>query len=94
MKLNLNETYLARKKAYFGHVSEEEWNDWKWQTAHRIRNAEELKKYVPLTKDEEDTIHRILGHLRMAITPYYLTLIDLKIQIVPLDNRLFLLVVN
>ncbi|HAX03628.1 MAG: lysine 2,3-aminomutase [Tenericutes bacterium GWC2_34_14] len=95
MKLNLNESYLARKKAYFGHVSEEEWNDWKWQTAHRIRNAEELKKYVPLTKDEEDTIHRILGHLRMAITPYYLTLIDpedpscpIRQQAVPFSGEL------
>jgi lysine 2,3-aminomutase len=95
MKITLNERYLARKKAYFGHVSDAEWQDWKWQTAHRIRSAEELKKYVFLTKDEEETIHHILGHLRMAITPYYLTLIDpdnphcpIRQQAVPFSGEL------
>ncbi|MDY0294829.1 MAG: lysine 2,3-aminomutase [Acholeplasmataceae bacterium] len=76
MKLDLNQSYIERRKQFFPHVSDEEWNDWKWQTSHRIKNAEELKKYIPLTKEEEETIKHILGHLRMAITPYYLTLIN------------------
>lgn len=95
MKLALNETYLNRKKTYFPDVTEEEWNDWKWQTAHRIRKADDLKKYISLTEEEEKTIHKILGHLRMAITPYYLTLIDpynihcpIRQQAVPFSGEL------
>ncbi|MDO9628987.1 MAG: lysine 2,3-aminomutase [Acholeplasmataceae bacterium] len=76
MRLELNEKYIARKNRYFKDVSEEDWNDWKWQTSNRIKNAEQLKKYINLTKDEEETILKVLGHLRMAITPYYLSLID------------------
>lgn len=95
MKLTLNEKYLERKHKFFGQVSETDWNDWKWQTSHRIRTAEELKKYIPLTQEEEDTIHHILGHLRMAITPYYLTLINpddvhcpIRQQAVPFSGEL------
>lgn len=87
MKLELNQSYIERKKAYFPNVTEEQWNDWKWQTANRVRSAEDLKKYIPLTTEEEDTIHRILGHLRMAITPYYLTLIDPKDPMCPIRQQ-------
>ncbi|MBU1092938.1 MAG: lysine 2,3-aminomutase [Firmicutes bacterium] len=76
MKPILNESHLERRKHYFGSVSDENWNDWKWQTSNRIKTAKDLKKYINLTDSEEDTILHILGHLRMAITPYYLTLID------------------
>ncbi len=76
MKSILNESHLERRKQLFGSVSDENWNDWKWQTSNRIQTAKDLKKYINLTKDEEETILNILGHLRMAITPYYLTLID------------------
>lgn len=95
MKLELNERYLERKNKYFPNVSLEDWNNWKWQTAHRIKSAEELKKYIPLTPEEEQTIHKILGHLRMAITPYYLSLIDpedpacpIRKQAVPFSGEL------
>lgn len=95
MKLNLNQAYLERRKNYFPNITDDQWNDWKWQTANRIRSAEELNKYIPLTKEEEKTIHNILGHLRMAITPYYLTLIDpanekcpIRQQAVPFSGEL------
>jgi lysine 2,3-aminomutase len=76
MKSILNESHLERRKQYFSHVSDSDWNSWKWQTSNRIQTAEDLKKYIKLTDSEEKTILNILGHLRMAITPYYLTLID------------------
>jgi len=76
MKLDLNTTYLKRKAVYFPNVTDDEWNDWKWQTTHRIKSAEELQSYIDLSPSEIKTIHEVLGQLRMAITPYYLTLID------------------
>lgn len=66
----------SRRKILFPHVSDEQWNDWKWQVKNRIETLEDLKKYIPLTKEEEEGVSRSLQTLRMAITPYYLTLID------------------
>lgn len=52
------------------------WNDWKWQFAHRIRNGEDLSKVLPLTDQEKADIAECLKQFRMAITPYYASLID------------------
>ena len=45
--------------------------------ANRVETLDELKKYIKLTPEEEEGIAATLGKLRMAITPYYLSLIDL-----------------
>lgn len=57
-------------------ISQEQWNDWKWQVANRITTVEQLRQVVELTEDEIKGISRCLETLRMAITPYYATLID------------------
>ncbi len=65
---------VNRRKELFGHISDENWKDWHWQVKNRITTLEELKKYITLTEEEDDA--RILQEYRMAITPYYLSLID------------------
>jgi len=65
---------VNRRNEIFSHISDEDWKDWKWQVKNRITTLEELKKYIKLTKEEDDP--RILQEYRMAITPYYLSLID------------------
>ena len=67
---------VNRRFELFGDVSESDWNDWRWQVRNRIETIEDLKKYVPLTEDEEEGARQCLKTLRMAITPYYLALID------------------
>ncbi|MFX0039487.1 MAG: lysine 2,3-aminomutase [Promethearchaeota archaeon] len=67
---------VNRRKELFGHVSDEDWKDWRWQVKNRITTLEELKKYITLTKEEDNP--RLLQEYRMAITPYYLSLIDPK----------------
>lgn len=57
-------------------VTEDEWNDWHWQVRNRITSVEELKHIINLTPEEEEGIKDTLETLRMAITPYYATLID------------------
>ncbi len=59
-------------------VTQEEWNDWHWQIRNRISNVEQLKKYIKLTEDESKLFERQDFSFRMAITPYYLSLIDEK----------------
>ena len=62
----------------FCDVKDSDWNDWKWQVRNRIETLDELKKYIPLTAEEEEGVKKCLGRLRMAITPYYLSLIDIN----------------
>lgn len=79
--MNANEKYInhrgeARRKELFPDVSDEKWNDWHWQVSNRISDVDTLKKYLPLTEEEEAGSRKALEAFRMAITPYYLTLID------------------
>lgn len=66
----------SRRKYYFPKVSDEDWNNWHWQVNHRIETLEELKALVKLTPEEEEGVRESLKSIRMAITPYYLSLID------------------
>lgn len=67
---------VYRRFELFKDVTDTEWEDWKWQTRNKIETLEDLKKYLPLTSEEEEGVKECLGTLRMAITPYYLSLID------------------
>lgn len=69
---------MLKSRAYglFRDVPDEQWNDWKWQVRHRVETLEELKKYVSLSPEEEEGVEKCLGELRMAVTPYYLSLIN------------------
>ena len=69
---------INKSRAYglFKDVPDELWNDWQWQVANRVETLEDLKKYIKLTPEEEDGVRKCLGTLRMAITPYYLSLIN------------------
>ncbi|AIO18743.1 L-lysine 2,3-aminomutase [Candidatus Izimaplasma bacterium HR1] len=95
MAVKLYTQYLERKDKYFPNVTDEEWNDWHWQVKNRITTVEDLKKYIELDESELDIINNVLGQFRMAITPYYLTLINpdnkkdpVRLQAVPMVNEM------
>ena len=69
---------VNRRYELFKDVSDSDWNDWKWQVKNRIETVDELKKIIPLTDEEEEGARKCLQSLRMAITPYYLSLIDIN----------------
>lgn len=69
---------INKRHELFKDVTDEQWNDWKWQVRNRIETVDELKKYIPLTEEEEEGVKQCLKSLRMAITPYYLSLIDIN----------------
>jgi len=66
----------SRRVELFPNVTDEQWNDWKWQVRNRIETLDQLKEYITLTPDEENGVKESLKTLRMAITPYYVSLID------------------
>ncbi|WP_353893203.1 lysine 2,3-aminomutase [Proteinivorax hydrogeniformans] len=82
-------------KDKFAGVSKKEWEDWRWQLKNRISTVKELKEVVSLTDSEEHGIGKCLENLRMAITPYYASLMDkddancpIRKQAVPIGKEL------
>ena len=63
---------------FFPNVTDEQWNDWHWQVKNRIESLEDLKKYITLSAEEEEGAKKTLETLRMAITPYYFSLMDIN----------------
>jgi lysine 2,3-aminomutase len=74
----------------FKDVTDAQWNDWRWQWRNRIEDAERLSKVIPLSAEAVAGIEKALSRVRMAITPYYASLIDpddegcpIRLQAVP-----------
>lgn len=66
----------ASPRAGFAGVAARDWNDWQWQQANRLRTAAEVETYLPLTADERRACALATTQFRMAVTPYYLSLIQ------------------
>ena len=62
---------------YFG-VSPDspEWRDWKWQYKNRITDAGRLSKILSLTESETKGLEFCAQNFRMAVTPYFASLMD------------------
>jgi lysine 2,3-aminomutase len=54
------------------------WQDWRWQIANTIRTVEEIEKILDIRFEEKKkrALQITLDRFPMAITPYYLSLID------------------
>ncbi len=57
-------------------ASTAEWADWRWQMRHRLRTADDLRRYVRPTGDELAAIEATRDVFRWTITPYYASLMD------------------
>jgi len=66
----------AFRKHCYPQVSDREWNDWRWQTRHRIRTLEQLEKYLTLSDEERQALEQGGSMLPVGITPYYMSLIS------------------
>ncbi|MCR4656306.1 MAG: KamA family radical SAM protein [Lachnospiraceae bacterium] len=69
---------------YFG-ASEENWNDWHWQLAHRISSVSILGKFIKLSDPEIRMFQEISRKYRWATTPYYLSLMDYEDMTYPIN---------
>jgi len=60
----------------FANVNPLDWEDWHWQIKNRICAKDALAQVIKLTPEEEAGIKKASGRLSLAITPYWVTLID------------------
>ncbi|HEY8486271.1 MAG TPA: KamA family radical SAM protein [Limnochordales bacterium] len=78
-----------------GKPPDHQWNDWRWQFRHRVKNARDLARYVNVTPEMEQDIGSCSEEFRFAVTPYYLSLIDwsdpndpIRLQAIPRAEEL------
>jgi lysine 2,3-aminomutase len=60
----------------FPGASDAEWNDWRWQLRHRIRDLAGLQEAFTLSDDERDMVRSLGDRLPVGITPFYAALMD------------------
>ena len=60
----------AFRKAFFPEVSDQEWNDWRWQARNRFRSLEQLERILDLSDDERQALQKGGTLLPVSITPY------------------------
>src|SRR5262245_52120414 len=71
-------------------VPERDWNDWRWQAQNAVRHPRQLVDLLAFTMEERQAIEALQAHYKLAIPPYYLSLIDrfdphdpIRLQAVP-----------
>jgi len=61
---------------FFSHITDNLWNDWKWQFRNRITSIEQLAQFISLSAEEQAQIRLVTMRYPLSITPYYLSLIN------------------
>ena len=67
---------MATWRELFPHATPTEWGDWRWQQRNALATAEELARVVRLTDEERRGLQLAQGRFRVAVTPYYASLMD------------------
>jgi lysine 2,3-aminomutase len=57
-------------------VPNQQWNDWRWQSQNAIRSVRQLRKLLKFTSEELEAIGSLEAHYKLAIPPYYFSLIN------------------
>ncbi len=86
---------VSRRAPIWRAVPDKDWNDWRWQLRHRLTAPEQLKSVIEMTPEEEAGVQATCQRLRMAITPYFASLMDaqdpscpIRRQVVPTADEL------
>lgn len=87
-------TFQSFAPGHWDGVSEEDWNDWKWQMRNRVVSLDGLESRINLSADEKNGVI-LSGHkLALGITPHFFNLLDtvnsecpIRRQVIPLPGE-------
>jgi lysine 2,3-aminomutase len=65
-----------RRHPAWADVPEHLWTDWRWQTQNSVRSVRQLRTLLTFSPAELEAIGRIESEYKLAIPPYYFSLID------------------
>lgn len=64
------------RERFYPDASNEDWDDWRWQSRHRIKTLEQFERVLELSTEERDVLSDGGTLLPTAVTPYYMSLLD------------------
>jgi len=65
-----------RWREIFPEATPEAWGDWRWQQRNVLTTEEALARVVRLSDEERRGLRLAAGRFRVAVTPYYASLMD------------------
>jgi lysine 2,3-aminomutase len=65
-----------RRHPLWRSVPDKQWNDWRWQSQNAIRSVRQLRDLLPFTPEELEAIGALEAEYKLAIPPYYFSLIN------------------
>jgi len=71
-----NPQAVTFRKRIFPEATQADWNDWRWQIRHRIRDVQALARVLEVSPEEREALESQQGTLPLSITPYYASLLD------------------
>lgn len=72
----VQEAYQRAKESILNclNATAEDWDNWHWQMANRIKDVKMLGQMVELSETQKDNIERVGRQYRWAVSPYYMAL--------------------
>ena len=61
----------SMRSRFFGHVSEKDWCDWKWQFRNRVATVDELARYISLSTEELARLKLVTIKYPLSVTPLF-----------------------
>jgi lysine 2,3-aminomutase len=61
---------------FWADVPESDWNDWHWQSQNAVRHPRQILDLIPFSDAERRAIESLQAQYKLAIPPYYFSLID------------------
>lgn len=71
-------------RSFWSNIPETDWQNWHWQLANSLTEADDFQRVVTLTKNEREAFGRVVPHFSFSITPYYASLIDSSSNFCPI----------
>ena len=65
-----------RRHPLWRNVPDKQWDDWRWQSQNAIRSVRQLRNLLPFTPEELEAIGALEAEYKLAIPPYYFSLIN------------------
>ncbi len=72
----VNPRTRAFRERYFPEATDQQWNDWRWQSQHRIRTLSQFEQILTLSDSEREALRQGGTMLPIGVTPYYMSLLD------------------
>jgi len=70
------EKFPPAPRSIWREVGEETWNDWRWQQQNRLKSLADFERVIYLTDAEKQAFLHCNEKFKIAVTPYYASLIS------------------